>query len=467
MWARIAEFENSFKLLCQKMVEKLGDPEGEDLAEEAATESAPAVLVPSKTGVDLLDGVEIQDSPSMGRILIATRGFKPREVILLETPDLLLHRGALERVSKLSEALSLLPEDLQLDDYQGDVSDMPPYVLEHLGEHPELLQLYMVVRVNGMQWGQKEQLALCRTASKASHSCSPTAAFAQRGRRESSATGSHHVLEVQAMTRLSPRDQVSFSYFEDSEDLLCPTSIRRRILHSQRRFLCQCHRCASVEDEPCRSFPCSCGRTMSVAAESLDLDKPRYAPSVTAQFHCRGCQGRDAPKELLKLEAEVAEEFASILQALGQSTVAHIRVHAAFQGSEDLLLRTSNLYTRSTLLGKRHWLRCRAALLQWQVQLAQFQSTAAVPEVALLREAMAFVEETCPHLVDLLLPCWTVEAARFLHEVSPVDALRVRSEFFRWEPQGFFNDCEQEPWLRYLRGLVVPLTGAVGLWEMD
>ena len=69
-------------------------------------------------------------------------------------------------------------------EFEAHLAQTPPDILQLFEEHDldeddkaAAIAVYMVFRVNGMQWAAG-QVALCRVASKAVHSCNANSAFA-------------------------------------------------------------------------------------------------------------------------------------------------------------------------------------------------------------------------------------------------------------------------------------------------
>ena len=126
-------------------------------------------------------------------------------------------------------------------------------------------------------------------------------------------------LVARAVRPLAVGEQVTFSYMDSPDDLLCPSSIRQRRLHHHKYFVCQCHRCLYAEGgDPCRGFRCKCGREARASQAKLDLNAARYAPAA-ATFLC-AC-GQHALGSSLDAEKDCSSMLETLLGTLVDLTI--------------------------------------------------------------------------------------------------------------------------------------------------
>eukprot|EP00929_Paragymnodinium_shiwhaense_P014311 TRINITY_DN122213_c0_g1_i1.p1 TRINITY_DN122213_c0_g1~~TRINITY_DN122213_c0_g1_i1.p1 ORF type:complete len:473 (-),score=96.50 TRINITY_DN122213_c0_g1_i1:10-1428(-) len=445
LWAKFDEFENKFKQLFDKVAEKFGEPDPELVPQEDV----------GQPDCNYLDAVRVEEQPGLGKVLVASQPIASHALILEEAPALVIHASAVERVTKMRETAEQLPEDFDMTEYEAHLQDVPEDIRQRFDGDAKLLQLYMVCRINGMQWGT-QHLALCRTGSKAAHCCAPSAVFARKG-------DVSHTLHVKALRELQPGDQVTLTYLDDPDDLICCGAIRQRRLYQHRFFVCGCPRCtAGKAGDLCRGLPCRCGRTLYAKDEVLRLDAPRYEPAP-ATFSCEDCGQGGVEEELLALERRIADEFHAVVERVGTPSIAGLLVTfemsetmhgTTYETTEDAMVfdKIDRLHEESRPLGQNHWLACRLALLKWRADAARARARQKpLQECTLLFQCVEFVELHCADLLGAVAAAWVAEAARYLIEEGPFRVLMVFSVWQRLEQLGCFEDCSEERWLRYLR----------------
>jgi len=383
---------------------------------------------------DNLGGVRVESCAGMGKVLVACKPYSPGDVVFEEAPAAVVLQTALSDRARLDEVSGSLPIDFDFISYEAHLDSLPPSAAEVAGDDERLQRLYMVFRVNGMQWGPGH-CAVLRVASKVSHSCSPNAAYSTV---EAELGSVALKLVARALRPLTDGEQVTFSYMDSPDDLLCPSTIRQRRLHRHKYFVCSCPRCAiAVRGDPCRGFHCSCGRLVWASQALLAQNTSRYAPDV-ATFLCVCGQYIDGG--LLDAERECSSMLEALLETLGDLTLSNLVVFAELKGDGAIFRDIDALYHRAQSLGSLHWLAARTALLQWRALLAQEQlQSREVADCSLLAECIDFVETQCPELLPVLAVPWVVEAARFLHNFGWTRALLAQPLFARLANEGHFG----------------------------
>eukprot|EP00928_Gymnodinium_smaydae_P081068 TRINITY_DN64642_c0_g1_i1.p1 TRINITY_DN64642_c0_g1~~TRINITY_DN64642_c0_g1_i1.p1 ORF type:complete len:472 (-),score=76.37 TRINITY_DN64642_c0_g1_i1:226-1641(-) len=451
-FAKYERFHGLFSQLVETTADKFSVPEPEVCAPELS----------AATHNDELDAVHVDYCAGFGHVLLATRCLQRFGIVLREGAAFIARSDALACEKSLQELRSRLPAKLDLNAFEAHLDAAPESVIEQVGGDKDLLRLYMVFRVNGMQWG-RHHCALLNVASKVSHSCNPNSVFTVDAEDDNSPALR---LTARAVRDVEAGEQITFSYLDDMDDLLCPASIRRRRLQAHKYFVCQCARCALSDKggDRFRGFPCrACGQPV-VALERPTVsaeDASRYqVPSST--FRCLAC---DEPEPVdpafLELEQEVTRRLETLRTTLGDFSASHIATHAEMAGNDDIFGTIEELYHLARPLGTSHWLTCRISLLLWRARLARADTLAqksqhvAPPDldVDLLSACIRFVALRCPEILDYVAVAWIIEAAQLLYSIHWSTTMIVYPLFVQYAKEWASNTVHSsEAWYTLFEG---------------
>jgi hypothetical protein len=112
----------------------------------------------------------------------------------------------------------------------------------------ELIRCFYIFSFNVTQYKGNKQ-AVFEFHARINHSCNPNSTF--------------YAGRVRALKPIQPDELITIAYLT-SKFLMCPTHVRRELLHNKFLFICHCTRCDEVI-ELCRTFRCpSCHRHSAV-----------------------------------------------------------------------------------------------------------------------------------------------------------------------------------------------------------
>lgn len=179
--------------------------------------------------------VAVKESPQLGRHVVAVREMSPMQVLLVESPAVLVRQGpnAEQKVCELIAADTALTSSLC-----DTVTPLHP-----AADPKELRQLYANSFCHSASVdddvGEATFVALYRSVSMLNHSCAPNAALVTTFGRNATSCESR----VVTLRTVQPGEQVCIAY----QVLLRPTVERRQVLRERYGFTCECVRCSAFD----------------------------------------------------------------------------------------------------------------------------------------------------------------------------------------------------------------------------
>lgn len=305
----------------------------------------------------MLENVQTECVPDLGRVLVATRDIEPGKIVLKEDPCLtwganqsqeliVQFMSAPESVKERILCMASPPLDADLchvDDPEllrettearQQRASMHSAVAKHLSEAlggggtlatliERLLLIddinaHMLITYAPGSHEPCEQAALFDVASKATHSCDPNCGH----------TTVKGQMLYYAVREIRRGERITISYI----DYIWSTcrEDRRRLLLQDKRFFCRCSRCMGIDD--CRGLRCSraqCGNSSGNGnGNGIVNGSPRgvaYRSSScgSAPWRCYLCKGEHRDAEMhkeLAVEQHIRERAAQV-----QHDVSHGR----------------------------------------------------------------------------------------------------------------------------------------------
>lgn len=268
--------------------------------------------------------VRVENSPGLGRVLVACKAFSVGDEILCEAP---LLTWPMEDWGAYLDALCAADEDVRaavmglfrpaLDSSDAKVASTRTRAQRLLAQpapprdgvdldfvHGALL----VAELNAHSFKKGKEMALFELGSKAAHSCSPNAAYSSRD-----VPG---YLRYKAIRPIASGELIAFSYIAGLYST--PTEGRRMELENSKQFLCHCERCDAPD--PLRGCRCPTDGCPGVVMPKGNTD----GHDLPADWTCS--RGGCVPISGDDLEAHLKAEEATndAMQAAGGAALTNI-----------------------------------------------------------------------------------------------------------------------------------------------
>ena len=264
-------------------------------------------------------GVQIQERPGLGKVLVATKDFIVGDLVLQENPLLRYSCGTdWGGLLRAFIAASAEVKEVVLGMYHPSIMSSDAHVVEALATARTLVQkpafdhltaetiarLILISNTNAhsyvgqndvayhevmMRQGQSPDTtrlsALFDVASKAAHSCKPNVSYSSRH---------GPFMRYVATTSILTGQQITFSYIDAL--YTSDRATRRSRLMAEKQFFCRCDRCSGVDDVRgvhCRVSGC---RGVSFHSDDAPATGPTAGPAgATASADTWTCSSWPLP----------------------------------------------------------------------------------------------------------------------------------------------------------------------------